>query len=96
MADDIGIEAKRDRQPHRWPSTNGEALQFGCSDECMQGGRCSRPACLLWRRDWERQHPLAHQHLGDDMVNQMSGGLGDAPRGAGGADAAALAASKRN
>ena len=39
------------------------------------------------QRNRQRQHPLAHQHLGDDMVDQMGGGLGHAPRAARGANA---------
>ena len=38
----------------------------------------------------ERQHPLAHRYLRDDMVHQMGRCLGHAARAAGGADAAAL------
>jgi len=38
----------------------------------------------------ERQHPLAHRHLGDDMVHQMGRGLGHSPRAARRADAAPL------
>jgi len=36
-------------------------------------------------------HPLAHRHLGDDMIDQMGGGLGHAPRAARGENAAPLA-----
>ena len=34
------------------------------------------------QRDRQRQHPLAHRHMGDDVVDQMRCGLGHAPRAA--------------
>ena len=44
------------------------------------------------QRDRQRQHPLAHRHMGDDVVDQMGRGLRHAPRAARGAKPAALAA----
>lgn len=32
------------------------------------------------QRDRERHHLLAHRQRGDDLVNQMGGGFGHAPR----------------
>jgi hypothetical protein len=40
----------------------------------------------------EGEHPLAHGHVGDDMIAQVGCDFGHAAGGAGGADAAALAA----
>ena len=39
----------------------------------------------------ERQYPLPHRHPRDDIVDQMCGGLGHAPRATGGAKPAPLA-----
>ena len=43
------------------------------------------------QRDRQRQHPLAHRHMGDDVVHQVSGGLCHAPGSARRAKAAPLA-----
>jgi hypothetical protein len=40
----------------------------------------------------EREHPLAHGHVGDHVIAQVGGDFGHAAGGAGGADAASLAA----
>ena len=42
-------------------------------------------------RDRQRQHPLAHRHMGDDVVHQVSGGLCHASGTARGAKAAPIA-----
>ena len=39
-------------------------------------------------------HPLAHRHMGDDVVDQMRGALRHAPRPARGAESSALAAER--
>jgi hypothetical protein len=44
------------------------------------------------QRDWQLQHSLPHQHMRDDVVDQLSGGLRTAPRAAGAKEPAALAA----
>ena len=44
------------------------------------------------QRDRQRQHPLAHRHMGDDVVHQVRRGLRHAPRAARRAKAAPLAA----
>ena len=43
------------------------------------------------QRDWKRQHPLAYRHAWDDLVDQVRGALGHAPRAARGAKPAPLA-----
>ncbi len=42
------------------------------------------------QRDRKRQHPLAHRHLRNHFIDQVSGGLGHASCAAGRANAAAL------
>ncbi len=44
------------------------------------------------QRDRQRQHPLAHRHMRDDVFDQVRGGLRHAPRAARGAEPPALAA----
>ena len=43
------------------------------------------------QRDRKRQHPLAHRHFGDDVIDQPGGSFRHAPRPARGANAAPLA-----
>ena len=43
------------------------------------------------QRDGERQHPLPHRHVRDDLINQVSRRLMHAPRAARGTEAASLA-----
>ena len=42
------------------------------------------------QRNRKRQHPLAHRHLRNHFIHQVSGGLGHASCAASGANAAAL------
>ena len=44
------------------------------------------------QRDRQRQHPLAHRHMGNDVVDQVGCGLGHAARAARRAEPAPLAA----
>ncbi len=41
-----------------------------------QLGMCGEEAT---KRDRKREHPLAHRHPGDDVIDQVGGGLGHAP-----------------
>ena len=43
------------------------------------------------QRDRKRQHPLAHRHRRDDVIDQVGGAFRHAPRAAGGAKPAPLA-----
>ena len=42
------------------------------------------------QQDWKQQHPLAHRHPRDDMVDQVGGRLCHAPGATGGANSAPL------
>jgi len=44
---------------------------------------------------WYRDHPLPHGHRRDDVIGEVGGGLGHVAAVAGRADAAALAAGRR-
>jgi hypothetical protein len=57
-------------------------------DRREQAGMCSeQPA----KRDRKREHPLAHRHPGDDVLDQVGGGLRHAPGATARTEAAPLA-----
>ena len=56
---------------------------------CHQLRLCSQQQA---QRDRQRQYPLAHRHMGDDVIDQVGRGLRHAPHSARGAKPSALAA----
>ena len=57
-------------------------------DGCEQLRMCSEQQA---KRDRKREHPLPHRHPGDDVIDQVGGGLRHAPGATARAEAATLA-----
>ena len=80
--------AARAAQPLRWRSRASITRNRMCSTApSASGSRLQEVAQALGHR----QHPLAHRQRREDLVDQMGGRLGHAPRVAGGTHAAAFA-----
>ena len=96
---EVGAEALRDGEPAplRSPDASrsrgvavalrqdtGEETQYGRAEVGVIGDGEAE-------LEGERENPLTDGHVGQDVVHQVSGGLGHVPAGARGAEAAALA-----
>jgi len=81
-------------EPKRWMSVTAPVLPFGAlesglwDEKCgndpvddLQDGREQLGMCSEQQanRDRKREHPLAHRHPGDDVIDQVGGGLRHAP-----------------